>query len=147
MTGHGEAAWMDEGEQFTESDDTFGQTSISAYKLGTLIKISDELLNDIRTTMEDSYIGKYPNTYDNKCLLIAAINNYFQILVDDNIIASGIVEIDLNANSKYLAGEGKDISSMSEDDIKTADTGSYVYLKATVQMLDAIEDIVIPITM
>ena len=53
----------------------------------------------------------------------------------------------MNANSKYLAGEGKDISSMSEDDIKTADTGSYVYLKATVQMLDAIEDIVIPITM
>ena len=46
VTGHGEAAWMDEGEQFTESDDTFGQTSISAYKLGTLIKISDELLND-----------------------------------------------------------------------------------------------------
>lgn len=46
ITGHGEAAWMDEGEQFTESDDTFGQTSISAYKLGTLIKVSDELLND-----------------------------------------------------------------------------------------------------
>lgn len=46
VTGHGEAAWMDEGEQFKESDDTFGQTSISAYKLGTLIKVSDELLND-----------------------------------------------------------------------------------------------------
>ena len=46
ITGHGEAAWLDEGEQFTESDDTFGQTSISAYKLGTLIKVSDELLND-----------------------------------------------------------------------------------------------------
>jgi hypothetical protein len=36
---------------------------------------------------------------------------------------------------------------MSEDEIKRADTGSYVYLTATVQMLDAIEDIIIPITM
>lgn len=117
------------------------------FKKIKIVEAMDMIADDIRTTMEDSYIGKYPNTYDNKCLLIAAINNYFQTLVDDNIIASGVVEIDLSANSKYLAGEGKDISSMSEDEIKTADTGSYVYLKATVQMLDAIEDIVIPITM
>lgn len=57
ITGHGEAVWMDEGEQFTESDDSFGQTSISAYKLGTLIKISDELLNDSVFDMA-SYISK-----------------------------------------------------------------------------------------
>ena len=32
------------------------------------------------------------------------------------------------------------------DDIKTANTGSSVFLKATIQILDAIEDIVLPIT-
>lgn len=35
---------------------------------------------------------------------------------------------------------------MSDDDIKTANTGSSVFLKATIQILDAIEDIVLPIT-
>lgn len=42
----GTAAWLDEGEEFDESDSVFGQTSIGAYKLGTMIKVSDELLND-----------------------------------------------------------------------------------------------------
>lgn len=46
VTSKGEAAWIDEGGQFPESDDSFGQTSISAYKLATMIKVSDELLND-----------------------------------------------------------------------------------------------------
>ena len=41
-----EAQWIDEGEEIPESDTTFGQTMLSAYKLGTMIKISNELLND-----------------------------------------------------------------------------------------------------
>ena len=46
VTSKGEAVWMDEEQQYTLSDDTFGQASLSAYKLGTAIKISEELLND-----------------------------------------------------------------------------------------------------
>ncbi len=46
MVTKGTAAWLDEGEEFDESDSVFGQTSIGAYKLGTMIKVSDELLND-----------------------------------------------------------------------------------------------------
>lgn len=46
VTSKGDAVWMDEEEQHTLSDDTFGQASLSAYKLGTAIKISEELLND-----------------------------------------------------------------------------------------------------
>lgn len=46
VASKGNAYWIDEGTAFTESDDTFGQISIGAYKLGTMIKVSDELLND-----------------------------------------------------------------------------------------------------
>lgn len=42
----GEAYWMEEEEAFTESDIEFGQTSIGAHKVGTMIKVSDELLQD-----------------------------------------------------------------------------------------------------
>ena len=37
---------MDEEGAYPESDDSFGQVSIGAYKLGTMIKVSEELLND-----------------------------------------------------------------------------------------------------
>ena len=43
---HGSAAWLDEGKPYTESDDTFGQITLSAFKLGTFLKVSEELLND-----------------------------------------------------------------------------------------------------
>ena len=56
VTGHGEAAWMDEGGLYPESDDTFGQVTISAYKLGTAIKVSEELINDSVFDLE-SYIA------------------------------------------------------------------------------------------
>ena len=46
VTSKGEAAWMDEEAAYTLSDDAFGQASLSAYKVGTAIKISEELLND-----------------------------------------------------------------------------------------------------
>ena len=46
VASKGTAAWMDEEGAFPESDDAFGQVSIGAYKLGTMIKVSEELLND-----------------------------------------------------------------------------------------------------
>lgn len=46
VSGHGSAQWIDEEGAYNESDDTFGQATLSAYKVGTLIKVSDELLAD-----------------------------------------------------------------------------------------------------
>ena len=48
---------IDEGGQFPESDDSFGQTTISAFKLATMIKVSDELLNDSVFNIEQ-YISR-----------------------------------------------------------------------------------------
>ena len=57
VASRGEAAWIDEEGAFAESDDTFGQVSIGAYKVGTMIKVSDELLNDSAFNLE-AYISK-----------------------------------------------------------------------------------------
>lgn len=111
-----------------------------------VVETMDMIADDIRTTAEDNYIGKYANTYDNKCLLLSAIGNYFRGLVDDDVLASYSINIDVEANKKYLEGKGIDTSEMTWDDIKKANTGSFVYLTATVSIVDAIEDIVLPIT-
>lgn len=57
VASKGTASWIDEEGAFTESDDTFGQVSIGAYKLGTMIKVSEELLNDSVFDLE-SYISR-----------------------------------------------------------------------------------------
>ena len=46
VTSHGTAQWIDEEAAYPESDDAFGQIAIGAYKLATMIKVSEELLND-----------------------------------------------------------------------------------------------------
>ena len=42
----GEASWVDEEGVIPESDDSFGQITLGAYKIATMIKVSEELVAD-----------------------------------------------------------------------------------------------------
>ncbi|MCL2224099.1 MAG: phage major capsid protein [Defluviitaleaceae bacterium] len=53
----GTAAWVEEGEQIPESDNTFGQVILYAYKVATMIKVSVELLKDSAFPLE-AYIAR-----------------------------------------------------------------------------------------
>lgn len=57
VASKGTASWIDEEAPIPETDDAFGQVSIGAYKLGTMIKVSEELLNDSVFNLE-SYIAR-----------------------------------------------------------------------------------------
>lgn len=43
---YGEAAWVEEGNAIPESDMTFSVQTLSAYKMGSMIRVSNELLHD-----------------------------------------------------------------------------------------------------
>lgn len=55
----GTAAWVDEEGEIPESDDAFGQVTIGAHKLATMIKISEELLNDSVFNLEVYVAGEF----------------------------------------------------------------------------------------
>lgn len=57
VASKGSAAWLDEEEAFTESDDSFTQVTLSPHKVGTLMKVSEELLQDSVFDLEN-YIAK-----------------------------------------------------------------------------------------
>ena len=57
VASKGAASWVDEEGAYQESDDAFSQVSIGAYKLGTMIKVSEELLADSVFDLE-AYISK-----------------------------------------------------------------------------------------
>ena len=103
---------------------------------------------DIRTTAQDSYIGKYANSYDNKCLLVTAIKGYLVGLEQSGILQAGSssVGIDLARQEVYLQSVGTDTSKMSQQEIKEANTADKVFLEASIKILDAIEDISLNIT-
>ncbi len=117
----------------------------SQFKKIKIVDATDMIFDDITKTAEDSYIGKFSNNYDNKCLLISAIGGYFEQLVLDGVLSSGMVEIDVALQRAYLKSKGIATDEMSDDEIKVYDTDDKVFLKATVKILDAIEEINLPI--
>lgn len=120
----------------------------AAFKKIKIVEAVDMIGSDIRTTAQDSYIGKYSNSYDNKCLLISAIKGYFNTLESSGILENGtsVVDIDTDAQDDYLTAQGTDTSAMTALEIKKANTGDEVFIAATISILDAIEDISLSIT-
>ncbi len=57
VASKGTASWVDEEDPIPDTDDAFSQVSIGAYKLGTMIKVSEELLNDSAFNLQ-TYIAK-----------------------------------------------------------------------------------------
>lgn len=114
--------------------------------------IQDLIETDIYSTINQSYIGNYSNSYDNKCLLLTAIKNYLRGLEATEggkgylKADSSTVEINVAKQKQYLESIGVDTSEMDEQAIKEANTGSKVFLKGTISILDAIEDVDIFIT-
>lgn len=104
--------------------------------------------DDIRTTFENNYIG-INNSYDNKIMFVAAVNQYFDSLVRQGVLYDeyeNAADIDVNAQREWLA-EKYDISEYTDDQIRKAKTGSFVFLIASVQFVDAIEDLRFAINM
>lgn len=59
VTGHCGATWIEEGEQIAETESSFGQIVLGAYKMGTLILASDELLEDSGADIEKLILEQF----------------------------------------------------------------------------------------
>ncbi|WP_237670534.1 phage major capsid protein [Virgibacillus halodenitrificans] len=62
---YGTANWMSENEKYTESDATFGQVILGAHKAGTIIKVSEELLNDSAFNIDNYVAGAFAKRFGN----------------------------------------------------------------------------------
>jgi hypothetical protein len=109
----------------------------------------DLIRTDIAKAFESSYIGKVLNDYDNKLLLVTAINSYFASLAG-SVLDTGRrnqASVDYEAQKAWLESRGVDTESMSDTAILSANTGSQVFLRADVRFADAMEDLTFEITM
>jgi hypothetical protein len=118
----------------------------SQFKKIRIVSAMGRVRVDIRRLGEDYYIGKYENSYDNKCVLVTAISDYMEVLKSEGVLSRYEVGIDIEANRKWLAENGIDPSQYTDDEIKAVETGERVFLTGKVKFLDAIEDIDFPIT-
>ena len=104
--------------------------------------------HDLRAAIDDGYIGKYANTYENKLLLVTAITNYLRSLARDGLILDNFTcGIDVDEQQAWLESQGTSTVDMSEQEIKEAGTGTHVFLAVSIHPVDAIEDVDVAITL
>lgn len=129
-----------------------------SFKKIKIVEAMDMIHDDITRTAQDSYLGKYANSYSNKCLLLSAISSYFAQLQTDGVVSAYSVSLDSEAIRRWLKGKGlqaviddghggitKDVDECTDEEIIKADTGNNVLLTGSAKILDAIENIKMPI--
>lgn len=111
-----------------------------------IVELLDLLQWDLRLAIQDNYIGKFQNSYDNKLLLITAVKLYLQALAKDQLIEDNFsCDIDVEEQDAYLQSVGVATAEMTEQQIREANTGTYVFLAIDIRPIDAIEDVRIKI--
>lgn len=133
------------------SKTTIGEDEPEMLKKIKLVAALDLIRYYAITTVEDEYLGKCANTYDNKCILLTAFSEFFATLEAQNVIEEGSsgAELDAEAIRAYLleqatdAGDAEEatrIKALTDEALRKEDTGSHVFLYLYGHVLDAMED-------
>lgn len=127
------------------SKTTFASGEPKALKKIKIVETLDLIRYNAITVAQDNYLGRCANSYDNKMILVAALNEYMRQLEAEDMLEAGTysVDLDLDATRAYLKANGTSVTDMSEDEIRRADTDSHVFVAMTGRILDAMEDFTI----
>ncbi len=152
--GKGEFFFFDDGEKIKvargiNSFVTTMQGKGDDFKKVKLVDLMDMIHYDIKKTAHDSYIGKYANSYDNRCLLITAINGYLHTLETEGLLERGQNNcyIDITAVKNWRESNGlntrEELENMNETQIKELNLHDNAFLGVDLSMLDALENITV----
>lgn len=116
-----------------------------------IVEAIDLIKDDIRDAFRNDYVGKVKNDYSNKTLFISAIHSYFNGLkgnvLDTTSSNSNYVEIDYTRNYNYAKAHGKDVDSMTRQQILEVNTGTQVFLTGRITVVNAMEDLFLAFTL
>ena len=94
--------------------------------------------------------GKVKNSADNQALLVSDVLSYLRALAAESVLDPNsdiLAEIDTGAMRKVWTAAGADVSGLTDAQVKRKTYRSYVYVTATCRILDAMEDMVMSITL
>ena len=107
-----------------------------------IVEGMDLLTYYLRTTIQDEYVGRYANTYDNKCVLVTAIQTFLAELEGQGVLSSGEswAELDTEAQERWMRSQGIETADMTAQEIREYQTGSWVFVRVGGRFVDAMED-------
>ena len=114
----------------------------SDWRFIKIVEGMDLITYYLRTTIEDAYIGRYANIYDNKQLLVAEVLAYLQYLERAGVLNPGqsFCQIDYEAQLRYLKSQGVETADLTEQQVLEYQTDTWVFLRCGGRLANAMED-------
>lgn len=130
---------------------TIGGDLSTEFQKAKVVRILNQLEKDVVSNVEDNYIGKVPNSYIHKSLLITAVRDYLVSLEKLSVLYPGLntIGIDLTRQRTYLKTKLPEaqVNTMDDDAVREAYTDDKLFLAGTVRPVDSVEDVAIAFTL
>jgi hypothetical protein len=130
---------------------TIGANLSTEFQKAKVVRILNQLEKDIVSNVEDNYIGKVPNSYIHKSLLITAIRDYLVSLEKLSVLFPGLnaVDVDLTRQRTYLKTKlpEAEVNAMDDDAVREQYTDDKLFLAGAVRPVDSVEDVAIAFTL
>ena len=104
---------------------------------------------DIEDTFKNYWCGLYINDYDNKIAFCDTVNKVYFAELQPNVLSPDFdnkIDIDEEANRRYIVTDGRDPDTMTETQIRTYPTGHEVFLKGQVKFSNTMVNLQLGIT-
>ncbi|MEG1036610.1 MAG: phage tail sheath C-terminal domain-containing protein [Anaerovoracaceae bacterium] len=125
---------------------TIKETQNEDWKSIAIIEAMDLIRADIYESFKKNYVGQLKNKYENQCLFISSVNQYFDALTKEDILSAEYdnhAEIDLEAQKRAWVKSGvEEATSWSDMDVKKRPFKKQIFLNGKLMILDAMEDMV-----
>ena len=108
------------------------------------------IVDDIRDTFKNYWLGKYINDYDNKMNFCSNITKVYFKEMAPNVLNGDYdnkVEIDIEAHKKVIIADGLEVNSMTDLEILQYPTGEDVYLTGDVRFVDTMASLSLTMAM
>lgn len=139
VTSRGSASWIEEEAHYPESDDAFGQISLSAHKVGCMIRISEELLHDSAFDMSAFITHEFARR-------VGAAEEEAIISGDGNHKPTGLLHATLGAENGVTAASSTAITADELIDLQHSLKASYrrkasfIMNDATIKLIRKLKD-------
>ena len=157
--GQGKLIPMWDGEKVKIVNDvttfqTVTREKNDSYKIIKLVRDMDLVYSDIYILTRDHYTGKYPNSYDNQCVLLTAVNNYLLQCVADKLFSFAFLEFNIEKKRKWVKeniqiypdkfvdenGNPYVYETMTDEDIKKCWSSDKLFFTGRLGLLDTMKD-------
>lgn len=129
---------------------TPGTNQTADMKYIAVVEAMDLIQEDIIRTFKENYLGKVRNSADNQALFCSDVLAYLKALAGQSVLDPDepvTVEIDVPAMRAAWTAAGKDVSELTDAQVKRKTYTTYVYVTASCRILNAMEDLVMAITL